>query len=79
MKKNKNMDVSNLLEEFEWTMNILNSVSSKKQLPSAENCFELWRRKYSNQTLSIIGRLSVVYRNYLERKQKELGVITNLY
>ena len=79
MKKNRNMDLSNLIEEFEWTINVLNSVASKKQLSCAENCFELWKKKYSNYTLNIISRLSVVYKNYLERKQKELGVITNLY
>lgn len=77
MKKNENMDVSNLIEEFEWAMNILNSVSSRKQLPSAQNCFQLWKKKYSNYQLNVIGRLSVVYKNYFQRKEEELGVIKN--
>lgn len=72
MDKNENMKFSELIEEFNWVLSVLNSVESRTQLPQAENCFELWRKKYSDYTNIIIGRLSNVYRINLKEKEETL-------
>jgi len=71
LNKNENMKFSELIEEFNWVLSVLNSVESRPQLPQAENCFELWRKKYSDYT-NMIGRLSNVYRINLKHKEETL-------
>ena len=42
------MRFADLMDEFTWVMNVLNSVDSRKQLNSARNLYNCWRQKYNN-------------------------------
>jgi hypothetical protein len=46
LSKNENMKFADLLDEFNWVLNVLNSVNSRKQLLSARNLYNCWRNKY---------------------------------
>ena len=48
MLKTENMRFANLMDEFKWVMNVLESVNSRSQLGSARNLYNCWRNKYNN-------------------------------
>jgi len=46
--KNENMRFADLMDEFKWVLNVLDSVDSRKQLKCARNLYMCWKNKYIN-------------------------------
>ena len=48
MLKPEDMRFANLMDEFKWVMNVLDSVNSRKQLTGARNLYNCWKNKYNS-------------------------------
>jgi hypothetical protein len=42
------MRFTDLMDEFKWVLNVLDSVDSRKQLKCARNLYYCWKNKYSD-------------------------------
>jgi hypothetical protein len=42
------MRFADLMDEFKWVLNVLDSVDSRNQLKCARNLYNCWRNKYDN-------------------------------
>lgn len=72
-RSKNNYDISLVVKEFDWVIKNLESIDHQNQIPSIENLFNSWQKKYSCERLdNIISDLQFYFRKKLERKEKKL-------
>jgi hypothetical protein len=70
LSKNKDMRFANLMDEFNWVLNVLDSVNSRKQLKCAYNLYTCWKNKYLDES---------IFELYKKFEQKYLDKMESLF